>query len=191
MAPHDPARTPIVDMALRGYYNADQMLTPRARRAVLAALAIAVITAACGGPAVPLADQVEIVGVTTGWYDAGILEDGKNKLVPTISLQLRNAWTDAITTVQLNAVFRLVDDLEKEWGTAYARAISTEGLEPGASTPALVLQSQLGYTGDQPRHQMMQHSQFTDATVEVFGKRGSGQWEKLGEFPIDRQLLTK
>ncbi len=28
-------------------------------------------------------------------------------------------------------------------------------------------------------------------TVTVFGRHGSRNWTKLGEFPIDRQLLTE
>ena len=32
---------------------------------------------------------------------------------------------------------------------------------------------------------------FIDAKVEVFGKHGSATWVKLGDFRIDRQLLTR
>ncbi len=168
------------------------MVPVQARVIGLALTATLVVTlAGCSGPSPPLSEQVEVLDITTGWFDVGILEDGKNKLVPTISLQLRNVTDGSISTVQLNAVFRLVDDPEMEWGTAYARAISSEGLAPGETTRAQVLRSQLGYTGEQPRHQMLQHSQFTDARVEVFGKRGSAQWEKLGEYQVDRQLLTQ
>jgi len=156
--------------------------------AVLPALSLAI---ACGGPPAPLAEQVEVTGITTGWYDAGIVEGGKNKLVPTIALQLRSSSAEPVRVVQLNAVFRTVDDPDREWGTAYARAVGSEGLMPGDSTPPIVLRSELGYTGEQPRHEMLQHSQFNDATVELFGKHGSAQWEKLGEFPVERQLLTQ
>jgi hypothetical protein len=37
---------------------------------------------------------------------------------------------------------------------------------------------------------MLSHSQFRDAKVEVFGKHGSAQWVRLGEYPIERRLLT-
>lgn len=155
------------------------------------ALAVLALPIACSGPQVPLAEQVEVTDITTGWFDAGIVDGGKNKLVPTISLQLRSIAAEPIRVLQLNAVFRTVDDPDREWGTAYARAIGSDGLMPGDSTSPIVLRSQLGYTGEQPRHEMLQHSQFNDATVELFGKLGSAQWEKLGEFPIERQLLTQ
>jgi hypothetical protein len=38
---------------------------------------------------------------------------------------------------------------------------------------------------------MLQNSQFVDARVEIFGKQGSRTWVKLGEYPIDRKLLTE
>ena len=52
-----------------------------------------------------------------------------------------------------------------------------------------MLRSALGYTGEQPRIQILQHKDFVDAKVEVFLKKGSQVWAKLGEFPIERQLL--
>jgi hypothetical protein len=30
-----------------------------------------------------------------------------------------------------------------------------------------------------------------DAKVEIFGKQGSRTWVKIGEYQIDRQLLTQ
>ena len=159
------------------------------RPSTLVLLATTMLVVACG-PSIPLPEQVELTDVTTGWYDAGILPDGKNKLVPTISLHLRNMTADSLRVVQLNAVFRIIDD-EEELGTAFTRAIGSDGLMPGDATPPLVLRAQLGYTGEQPRHEMLQHSRFKDALVEVFGKQGSSQWQKLGEFTIERQLLTR
>ncbi len=38
---------------------------------------------------------------------------------------------------------------------------------------------------------MLQNKQFVDAKVEIFGKHGSRTWQKLGEYKIDRQLLTQ
>jgi hypothetical protein len=38
---------------------------------------------------------------------------------------------------------------------------------------------------------MLQNKEFVDARVEIFGKHGSRNWVKMGEYPIDRQLLTE
>jgi hypothetical protein len=128
--------------------------------------------------------------VITGWYDAGIVEDGKNKLVPSISLKLRNKSTEPVRSIQVNAIFKRVGEAEP-WGDHFGWAVQREPLNPGASTNELVLRSGLGYTGEQPRIQMLQNKEFVDAKVEIFLRQGSGVWAKLAEFPIDRQLLTQ
>lgn len=70
---------------------------------------------------------------------------------------------------------------------------ATEGspLEPGKALGPFNLSSNLGYSSSAPRVQMLQHSQFKDAKVEVFVKHGSRQWVRLGEYRIARQLLAR
>jgi len=69
--------------------------------------------------------------------------------------------------------------------------LDRQGIPPGETGGSLVLRSNLGYTGTESRLQMLQNKQFVDAKVEIFGKHGSRTWQKLGEFTIDRQLLTQ
>jgi hypothetical protein len=149
---------------------------------------LAVALAGCNS--VKPVEVLEPVDVTTGWYDAGILEDGKNKLVPSVSLKLRNKSGEPIDGVQINAIFRRVNEQEM-WGEHYGWAVQREELAPGQATKEIVLRSALGYTGEQPRMQILQHKDFTDAKVEIYLKKGSQVWAKLGEFPIERQLLTQ
>jgi hypothetical protein len=133
---------------------------------------------------------VRITDVQTGWYDAGIVEGQKNKLVPSISLRLENITQDQVESVQINAIFRRVGEQEA-WGEHYVMAIPREGLAPGAKTRPIVLRSNLGYTGTQSRLQMLQNREFVDAKVEIYGKSGSRTWVKLGEQQIGRELLTE
>ncbi len=169
-----------------------QALT-RARRAPRAA-GFAVLVVAAGvvagcGESLDVKGELLVSGVTTGWFDAGVLADGKNKLVPTILFQLKNGANSTITTVQINGVFRRLEE-EEEWGNAFVRAIGSEGLAAGDSTGPIVMRSSLGYTSTEPRLQMLQHSLFVDAKVELFAKHHGAQWVKVGEYVIDRQLLT-
>ena len=69
--------------------------------------------------------DLKIVDVHTGWYDAGIVAGGKNKLVPSISLELQNVSDRDIASVQMNAVFHRVGE-ERRLGRT---------LRPRASTP--------------------------------------------------------
>ena len=163
-------------------YNRDMV-----RRLALPLVAV-LLVAACESREVE--KDLKIVNVRTGWYDAGVVAGGQNKLVPSISLGLENISDRDIASVQLNAVFKRVGE-DQSWGEHFIRAIDTNGLEAGATAAAIVLRSTLGYTGSQSRIQMLQNRDFVDARVEVFGKHGSRTWVKMGEFPIDRQLLTE
>ncbi|HAK56253.1 MAG: hypothetical protein QF463_03760 [Vicinamibacterales bacterium] len=160
-------------------------------RATVAAMALAAAIATAGcGESLDVANELLVTQVTTGWFDSGVLEDGKNKLVPTISFQLTNGAQDEITTVQVNGVFRRVEEDDQEWGDAFVRAIGADGLPAGDSTQPIVMRSGLGYTSDEPRLEMFQHRLFMDAKVELFAKHHGAPWVKLGEYVIDRQLLT-
>jgi hypothetical protein len=150
-------------------------------------LVLALLVAACRSREVD--KDLTITAVHTGWYDAGVV-DGQNKLVPSISLKLQNVSGEPIARVQLNAVFRRVGEPE-EWDAHFVRGIGPDGLPPGATGDELVLRSERGYLGPQSRLQMLQNREFVDARVEVFGKHGSRNWVKMGEYVIDRQLLTE
>lgn len=146
--------------------------------------------AACSGPSVDIASAVRVTDVTTGWFDAGLDEHQRNKLVPTLSFRLENVTDRPLRLVQINGVFRRVGE-EQEWGSAFVPAAGVEGLAPGISTDAIVLRSTQGYTGEQPRMEMLTHRDFVDVKVELFIKHRSDQWVKLDEFVIERQLLIE
>jgi hypothetical protein len=134
-------------------------------------------------------DDLKLVDVKTGWYDAGIVA-GQNKIVPSITLKLQNVSDESISRVQVWAVFRRADE-DKTWGEHFVRAIGPEGLDSGKVGKALVLRSTLGYTGAQSRAQMLQNREFVDAKVNVFGKHGSRTWIKMGEYTVERHLLSE
>ena len=59
----------------------------------------------CDAP-VDVAQAVQVDVTTSGWRFAGIV-DGKNKIVPSVSLTLKNVSGQTINALQTNAVFRL------------------------------------------------------------------------------------
>ena len=155
------------------------------------AFLLLVASAAACGRNVEVEKVLTITEVHTGWYDAGIQADGKNKLVPSISLRLQNAASEPVRSVQIVAIFRRVNEPDVAWGEHFARAIERDGLAPGQRTNPIVLRSNLGYTGTDSRVKMLQNREFVDAKVEIFGKSGSRTLAKMGEYAIDRQLLTQ
>jgi hypothetical protein len=157
--------------------------------AMFVAIALSGCASSVSSTTEDITKQVAVTDVKTGWFDAGI-ENGMNKLVPTLMLTLKNVSAQKVKLVQLNAVIRRVGEPD-EWGGAYVKAIGSEGLAPGASTPPIVLKSNLGYTGVEPRNVMLKNSQFVDARIQLFAKQGGANYVKLGEYPIARELLTR
>ena len=152
------------------------------------AVAVVVATAAftgCG-PSVDVAKSVKVASVSTGWNAVGT-GAGNNKVVPLASLTLKNVSNQALPLLQVNAVFHRRGD-NAEWGSAFVTAAGPAGLRPGAEAHVTV-RSQLGYTGVDPSDALLANSHFVDATVDVFAKVGSTEWARVGEFPIERQLL--
>jgi hypothetical protein len=159
-------------------------------RACARVLFLAVLVCVACGPTVDLSKGLQVLNVSTGWFDAGIV-NGQNKLVPSMSFELRNASSQRLVVLQINALFRRVTEKE-EWGSGFLTVVGSEGLAPGATTPTLTIRSQNGYTGaDQTREDMLHNSQFVDAEVELFAKYSSTQWKRIGEYPVARRLITK
>jgi hypothetical protein len=148
----------------------------------------AVATVSCG-PTVDLTKGLQVVDVSTGWWDAGIV-NGQNKLVPSVTFKFKNVSDQKLDILQANVVFRRVTE-DKEWGSSFVKITGSEGLAPGATSESQTVKSQLGYTGSEPRQQMLANAQFVDAKIQVFAKYGSTQWQKVGEFAVPRTLISK
>ena len=145
-------------------------------------------TAACAPP-VDLSKNLEVVDVKTGWSDAGITEDGQNKLVPFVSFKLKNNSDQKLPVLQVNAMFRPQKE-EKEWGSRFQSVTGSEGLAPGATTPVITLTSDHGAKGTDPRATIMKSQYFVDARVQLTAKYGSTQWARIGEYPVTHQFVN-
>jgi hypothetical protein len=154
----------------------------------IGALAVASVSFYGCEPAIDPATGLQLQSVSTGWQSVGIV-DGKNKLVPSVSFKLKNVSDRPLPSLQVNAVFRRIGE-GAEWGSAFVTAAGTAGLAPGAATNISV-KSQLGYTGIDSRAEMLRNTEFVDAKVDVYARYGSTQWTRIGEYPIDRQLLDQ
>ena len=158
------------------------------RASLRALLVAAALTASCAAK-VDLAKGIQVVDVSTGWWDAGVV-DGQNKLVPSVTFKFKNVSDQTLDVLQANVVFRRVTE-DKEWGSSFVKITGTEGLAPGATTPAQTVKSQLGYTGSESRQQMLANSQFVDAKIQLFAKYSNTQWQKVGEYPVPRTIIEK
>jgi hypothetical protein len=72
------------------------------------------------GPDVDLTKALQVEIVSTGWFDAGIV-NGQNKLVPIVSFKLKNVSDQKLSALQVNARFSRGKEPE-EWGNDQSRA---------------------------------------------------------------------
>jgi hypothetical protein len=142
-----------------------------------------VAASACSAP-VDVAKAVHVE--TSGWVAAGTSE-GKNKIVPSVTLTLNNVSDVTLNALQVNAVFRLRSSSD-EIGTDFRPASPPGGLPQHVSTAKLTLKANRGYVGTDPFEDLLQNSHFVDAKVEVFVKAGAGHWTKVGEYPIAHEF---
>jgi len=165
------------------------MRNAMARACAVATLVLAVGAAGCGAPEVDIAKTIKVGEMTSGWFDVGIV-DGQNKLVPSASFTVVNSGTQTLSGLQVFAVFRFLGEAE-ELGSGLVVLRGNDALAPGATSKPITVRANWGYSGLQPRSEMLMHSQFKDARVEVFAKFGPKPFVKIGEAQVARQLLTK
>ena len=156
----------------------------------LAPLLLLLSLAAAGcGPKVDLVKNLEVQAVSTSWWDAGIV-DGQNKLVPMITFKVTNHSDQTLGQLQINVLFRKINEPEMDWGSAFLMNPTPNGLAPGATTGDITVKSNLGAKGTDPRDVIIKSKWFVDAKVDVYAKYSSLQWKKVGEFPVTRTLTT-
>jgi hypothetical protein len=135
--------------------------------------------------------SLEPVDVVTGWFDDGIIQGGKNKLVPSVTFRLEKPDDVKLHTLSLNVAFkRLNGQEEEEQDEIFLQKVE---FAEGSRTAPLTIRGEHGYTGDPPqsRADMLRNSQFRDYRAIVFAKQGSGQWVQMAKLDIQRQLLLK
>jgi hypothetical protein len=160
-----------------------------ARACAVAMLVLSLGAAGCSAPDVDVAKVVKVGDVTTGWFDVGIV-DGQNKLVPTAVFTVTNTGTETLAGLQVFTVFRFIDETQ-ELGSGLVTLRGKDALAPSATSKPITVRANWGFSGLQPRAQMLMHSQFKDARAEIFAKFGAKPFVKIGEAKIVRQLLTK
>src|SRR5262245_59515320 len=106
-------------------------------RVVFLVLLLGLAAPGCGGPAVDLKQALQLEVVSSGWLHVGIV-NGQNKLVPALSIKLRNVSDQNLVSLQLNAVFHRVTEA-KEWGTGFVTVAGSDGLMPGVTSASITV----------------------------------------------------
>ena len=165
------------------------MVHGRQRLRPLAGFCLAVTGLLVSGcsPRVDLKQSVRVTDVSTGWFDAGVV-DGKNKLVPSVSFRLTNTAEADLDYVALNVAFRYADN-----GEIHEEVFKQRVPFENKQTELIVVRSQNGHTGDPPqsRMEMLQHSMFRDMDAVILARQSSAQWVELHRVRVERTLLTR
>jgi hypothetical protein len=158
--------------------------------AVIALVLSAIGVYACDS--VDIAKSVTITDTLSGYYDDGVVPDGKpgagwNHILPSLTFKLRNDGPKAISSVQLTVSFWIVGK-DGENDSVEVRGIGPEGLKPGASTESITVRATVGYNQEGRRADLFNDHRFSDWVIKVFAKHG-GNIVRIGEFQVDRRLI--
>jgi len=149
---------------------------------------VATVGAAGCGPEVDLAKSAQIVDVQSGYYDMGII-DGKTKIVPQAIVHIKNVGATTLPGFQISASYWRAGDDGMSDEMIHPDLVARD-LAPGATSDAIVLRGNVGYTLDVPRAEAFQNSVFRDFTIKIFGKV-SGRMAKLGELNVEQKIVPK
>ena len=153
---------------------------------VLAICTAALLPGACG-PAIDLKQALQVTDVSSGWYDAGV-QNGQNKLVPSVKFKVRKNGDVNLSSLSLNLTFTFSGEQERA-DDVFVQNVAFEGAE----TAPIIVRTKWGYTADPPqtRAEMLTNSHFRDIEVQIVAKRSSGQWTELQRLKIARKLVTE
>ena len=160
--------------------------------ASLLLVALAASAASCNR-SVDIKQALEVVDVSSGWFDAGIVE-GKNKIVPSVTFKLRKKPGADLSVIALNIAFRYVpapgSNVEEPWEDFFLQRAE---FKDGNETDPLTVRTEKGYTGDPPQSRLdiLKNSQFRDVRARIYAKYSSSQWVEIGAVDVQRQLLVR
>ncbi|MEO6223769.1 MAG: hypothetical protein ABIP90_10995 [Vicinamibacterales bacterium] len=154
---------------------------------VVAAVFLAVATASAGCHSVDLKTQVEVVDISSGYYDNGLTAAGLNHLVPSITFSVRNISDREVSSIDM-VVMYWAQGQDAEQDETLLKVVAGSGLPAGATSEPIVSRSKIGFTSASPRAELFNHSLFRDWTVKMFLKRG-GKIVPAGEYKVEHRLL--
>jgi hypothetical protein len=145
------------------------------------------IAATAGCNSVDLKTQVQVVDVSSGYYDNGLTPTGLNHLVPSVTFSLRNVSDREVSSIDM-VVMYWADGQDTEQDEALLKVVGGSGLPAGATSEPVVSRSRIGFTLEGARADLFNRSGFRDWTAKLFLKRG-GKIVPAGEHKIEHKLL--
>jgi len=134
-----------------------------------------------------LSTALQIVPGITGYHLAGLSPDKKNRLVPSITFQLKNIGDVDLTYVDLSVAYWQAGG-DGESDSKQIRGISGTPLKAGSVSESITVDSSVGYLSPVTTAEAFTSTSYKDFIVKIFAKR-NGKTTKLGEFTVEQRVL--
>jgi hypothetical protein len=157
------------------------------QRTILRAFVLFSLLTAFGCDSVDLKTAIEVVDVSSGYYDDGLTPAGMNHLVPSVTFSLRNKSGGSVSSVDMIVMY-WAQGQDAEQDEALIKAIGGSGLPAGATSDPIVSRSRIGFSMAAPRAELFSQRAFVEWSAKLFLKRG-GKIVPAGEYKIDHRIL--
>jgi hypothetical protein len=160
--------------------------------AILAALGIALIPAACfkSMKSEELKAALEIQDVETKWVSKYYQPwPPRLILVPVLSFKIKNVSDKPLTFVNFNAVFQALGERDN-LGDCYLAAIHGTPLLPGETSETIALKSNYGVDGKN-LEQIKTNPAWKTYQVRLFAQSRGSAFVRLGEWEVSKTIDFK
>ena len=134
-----------------------------------------------------LSTTLQFVPGITGYRLAGLSPDKQNRLVPSITFQLKNIGDVDLTNVDLSIAFWIVG-ADGETDSKQIRGITSTPLKAGSISESVTVDSRVAYTSAVTTNEAFTSTTYKDFIVKVFAKR-RGKTTRLGEYKVEPRVL--
>jgi len=157
------------------------------RFSILAFASVWFVAAGACGKYPDLKNQLKVVNAVTGYFDDGPTANHENRLLPSITFQLKNETDEPLSYIDLAIDFwQIGDDGPKD--SKIVAGIAAKALEPGQTSDSLTIHSSIGYTLPGPRTDIFTNSLFKGFIAKLYAKF-HGRTSPLGELKVEPRLL--
>jgi hypothetical protein len=131
-------------------------------------------------------NSIEIAWTDTRWVDQKITPQ-EVKIVPSISLRIKNVGKRALQYIDINAVFEFVES-----GTVFDEGLARvlkEPLQPGETSEKVFVQSSLGYTASSREAFMKNKDKWKKMQAKIYARgKGSGLVRIGDVYPVKQEI---
>jgi len=160
--------------------------------AILAALGIALVPAACikSMKSEELKASLEVLDVSTKWVSKYYQPwPPRLILIPVLSFKVKNVSDKPLTYINFNAIYQAVGDKDN-LGDCYLAAIRGTPVLPGALSDPIVLKSNYGVDGKNLA-QFKDNPGWKTYRVRLFAQSKGSPFVLLGEWEVSRTIDFK